>query len=152
MPRLRLCQGCGEMYAGTGARCAECGPGPAADRDRARRAAKPQRAVWDSAEWKRTRRLVIERDEVCVLCGSVERLTADHYPQTCAELLEAGIDPCDPDLCRALCGRCSGREDGRRSAPRGVGVEKSLPARQHHPAGSSPVTETSAPWRGGAAA
>jgi 5-methylcytosine-specific restriction endonuclease McrA len=79
------------------------------------------RECWNTNKWRRIRLEVIARDGgQCVLCGSSERLTADHYPVPVIALLETGGDPFDADGCRTLCGSCSGCEDGKRQGKRAV--------------------------------
>jgi hypothetical protein len=79
VPLLKLCVECGgTMPRDGGARCAECAPG----RRRAvnkRCNQRPQLRFWQSAEWRKVRAQVIERDGGgCVRYGSRENLTVHH--------------------------------------------------------------------------
>jgi len=70
---------------------------------RARRQQRPIERIYDSPRWRNhTRPIVLERDKVCVVCGSPSRLQAAHIAPT-AELLAAGFDVFDPQLCVAVC-------------------------------------------------
>ena len=102
-----------------GARCPSCARFHLA-RDARRRAAKPQRAIWDSSRWKRTRERVFRRDGyTCVECGrnrdelgENERLLADHVRGVVACMADGTAF--DVDECETRCSTCSGRRDGRR--------------------------------------
>lgn len=68
---------------------------------------------YHSAAWKRTRLVVLERDNHrCVTCGRHAE-TVHHVPSV-AELTRQGRDPLDPDTCVALCHACHGSEDATR--------------------------------------
>lgn len=92
-------------------------------RDAERRAAKPQRKVWNSARWQRTRRRVWRRDYyTCQRCGHRDfknrgrTLVANHGPRyTLMQLLELGLSAFDLDYLETLCLTCSGTVDGARS-------------------------------------
>ena len=130
--RLCLCRGCpgcgddgacGDMTdTPVEGRCPRCSPFHQA-REARRRAAKPQRKIWDSPRWKRVRELVCRRDGYrCVDCGrhredlgSNEKLLADHERGLAVIMVEGG-DPFDPRECQARCSTCSGRRDGGRPA------------------------------------
>ena len=103
MPRAkRPCPipGCPELT--DGGRC----PTHRTEVDRARGTAA-QRG-YTSAGHKRFRRLVLERDRLCVLCGHVATV-ADHWPTSRRDLLAAGLDPNDPARGRGLCKPCHDR-------------------------------------------
>lgn len=78
-----------------------------------------QRTVWNDPTWRTyTRPTVRDRaDGLCELCGN-EGTIADHWPIPCLELLlhQGRRAALNPDNCRWLCHRCSGREDGRLAA------------------------------------
>lgn len=107
MPRAkRPCPtpGCPELT--DGGRCPNC----RTTADRARGTAA-QRG-YTSPGHKRFRRLVLERDRLCVLCGKVATV-ADHWPTSRRDLLAAGLDPNDPNRGRGLCASCHGKETAR---------------------------------------
>jgi len=125
MPIARLCVvvGC-HNYRAPNARHGGCQEHDAIAerRDSTRRRAKPQRKIWDSPEWKRTRRIVWQRDgHRCRHCGrhrtqlkQNEKLIADHIDGV-QRIVAEGRDPYDPNECQTLCSTCSGEKDGRLS-------------------------------------
>ena len=118
MPVMRLCAGCGAPYVPpTARRVARCGPCQRewARRDNARRNAKPSKAFYQSAAWRKVSAMVRERDGRCVYCGGPPQ-TAHHVPPR-ADLEAAGLDPLDPRHCVAACLSCNGASDGGRGAP-----------------------------------
>lgn len=123
MPLARPClvvPGC-PHYRVAGAKHGGCASHEeqAASKDDARRRAKPQRAVWDSPQWKLVREHVWRRDGYrCVDCGRHrselgpnELLLADHV-RGLLVILDEGGDPFDPGACATRCSTCSGRKDG----------------------------------------
>lgn len=125
VPLARLCLvvvGC-PNYRAPNAKHGGCAAhdGTAESQDAARRRAKPQRRIWDSPRWKRTRALVWRRDGYrCVDCGRHrrelkpnEKLLADHKRGLTTILAEGG-NPFDLDECETRCSTCSGRKDGSR--------------------------------------
>lgn len=67
--------------------------------------------IWRSAAWRRTRKIVLKRDNyTCQRCGkpgnSVHHIVA----------ITDGGDPFDPDNCMTACKPCHGILDGYRSA------------------------------------
>lgn len=80
-----------------------------------RRQAKARRdAGYHTPGHKAFRAAVLRRDPICVLCALEAATTADHYPRSRAELVEAGEDPDDPRRGRGLCHRCHMKETARR--------------------------------------
>ena len=71
---------------------------------------------------------MLERDGyACVHCGATKDLVVAHCGST-QEILEAGLDPFDPDLCETTCRR-DNRLSAARSTPSDPGTpEKSLAA------------------------
>ena len=107
----RICPGCRQLTAGAG-RCPDCKP--AHDRaHRARRQARPIERIYDSPRWRNpTRPAVLARDNhTCVHCGA-HATQAAHRGQT-AQLLNAGVDIYDPDLCDATCASCNTRSSSK---------------------------------------
>ncbi len=116
MPRARFClgPGAGQLCPGRrlidprAERCEDCRP-IYARRDEGRRRAKPQRKVWDSAQWQRVRKLVLARDGyACRHCGrhrleldDNERLSVHHVVP-----LAQGGSAFDPANLLSLCSRC----------------------------------------------
>ena len=66
-----------------------------------RRGTAAQRG-YGSRGHRRFRRLVLARDPICVLCGSIAT-EADHWPMSRRDLVAAGLDPNDPVRGRGLC-------------------------------------------------
>jgi 5-methylcytosine-specific restriction endonuclease McrA len=85
--------------------------------DSRRRNAKPTMRIYTSTRWrgpKGTRTTVLERDHhTCQLCGHTAT-HVDHQPPI-TELQALGLDPYDPQHCRALCASCAGRADAHRA-------------------------------------
>jgi 5-methylcytosine-specific restriction protein A len=52
------------------------------------------------------RRVVLQRDPICVACGEYASTHADHYPKTRRQLARLGLDPDDPQYGRGLCQSC----------------------------------------------
>lgn len=103
---MRLCSrpGCPTVYDGTASRC----PGH-------EQAAKQQH--WAKTKGYNTkghritfRLAVLRRDPICVLCTLAQSTDADHYPQGRDELIEAGLNPNDPQYGRGLCSTCHKQE------------------------------------------
>jgi 5-methylcytosine-specific restriction endonuclease McrA len=76
--------------------------------------------MYHTPQYKKARAYVLNRDGCCVLCGSTERLTADHNPPA-----RPGCtldDFCDPEGMRTLCKKChdalSGYDGGKRQRMR----------------------------------
>jgi 5-methylcytosine-specific restriction protein A len=63
---------------------------------------------------KKFRRLVLERDPVCVICRSALSVIADHYPLGRDELVEQGLNPDDPRYGRGLCRSCDSKQTAAR--------------------------------------
>jgi 5-methylcytosine-specific restriction protein A len=77
-----------------------------------RKHAHPRNRIYDSAAWKRTRKIVFARDgHVCAHCGR-EGNIVDHINGV------LNGNPFDPDGCQVLCHRCSGAKDGARASQR----------------------------------
>lgn len=53
---------------------------------------------------------VLERDPVCVLCGTTPSTHADHWPRSRKQLIAQGLDPDNPQYGRGLCASCHSRE------------------------------------------
>lgn len=64
---------------------------------------------YNSKAHRRFRRLVLDRDRLCVLCGDIAT-DADHYPKDLRQLLADGDNPNDPANGRGLCRSCHSRE------------------------------------------
>lgn len=99
--------GCPNTTPSGRSRCTDCDR--AADRARGTAA---QRG-YDSKHRKRFRTDVLRRDPICVLCGLEPSTVADHYPRSRRELIDAGLDPNDPQYGRGLGKRCHDRETAK---------------------------------------
>lgn len=117
MPRNIICSGCGksvpEAQANKGR--GPCCPPPSR---RANRRGSARQKVWDSAAHKRARRICLANaDYTCQRCGHHDpsgRTLDAHHTYAVDELIDAGLDPTNPDEYECLCDRCHGREEGRR--------------------------------------
>jgi 5-methylcytosine-specific restriction endonuclease McrA len=112
---LRVCR-CGKLIPATRRRCPTC------DRaESARRRNKPSGKVYADPRWRKTRQLVLDRDDhTCQVCGA-PATHVDHQPPITV-LLARGDSPFDPVYCRACCASCAGRADAARAHPRGGGL------------------------------
>ncbi len=101
---VRVCSiaGCPEIYPrDQGSRCVK--HRREADRARGDRG-------YSSRGHRYFREQVLVRDPVCALCNAAEATVADHYPHSRRELIDAGLNPNDPQYGRGLCVRCHNRE------------------------------------------
>ncbi len=107
MTVLTICpvRGCRRLT--TAGRCAEHRRARRAERQR-----RPIERIYESSRWRKlTRPTVLDRDgHRCVSCGASPaetRLDVAHRLPT-QEILAAGLDPFDPELCETRCSRCHG--------------------------------------------
>jgi len=108
MTMLRVCK-CGRLIPATRRRCPTCQRA-----DSTRRRNKPSGMVYADPRWRKTRQLVLTRDDhTCQVCGA-PATHVDHRPPI-TTLLARGDSPFDPDHCRAVCASCSGRADAARA-------------------------------------
>lgn len=104
---MRVCSvpGCPELYPrAEGSRC----PRHRAQADRARGTSHER--GYSTRGHREFRRVVIQRDLICQLCGMEPATVADHYPRSRKELIELGLDPNDPQYGRGLGHKCHSRE------------------------------------------
>ena len=103
---MRVCSvhGCPTLHTGTDSRC----PEHSRKADRARGTAA-QRG-YTTAGHQGFRTAVLTRDPICVTCENAFSNVADHFPYTRRELIDAGLNPDDPQYGRGLCDPCHGRE------------------------------------------
>lgn len=104
---MRVCStpGCGTIYPrAEGSRC----PQHRAQADKARGTATNR--GYNSRGHQAFRAGVLLRDPICVLCSTAQSTVADHYPLSRKQLLDAGMDPNNPDAGRGLCATCHNRE------------------------------------------
>ena len=94
VPLLHACPSCGNAHPGKG-KCPSCSK--SYNRQRNQRAKHTE--IWNTVEWKKTRLLVLERDDyTCTRCGKPGFVAHhEHYD-----------DPFNPDTCSTLCSTCSG--------------------------------------------
>lgn len=119
----KVCAACGRVTPSpVRGRCPACAA-PLADREAARRRAKPQRRVWDSTQWRQARKAALRRDGHRCRYTPDERY-APSNPTRCNEpastvhhakaVTDGGrFDPADlVSMCRSH----HGMVDGRRAA------------------------------------
>lgn len=106
---MRVCSvpGCSTIYDSTASRC-----------DTHTRAADKQRGTatqrgYTSAGHQTFRTAVLTRDRICVICNTAEATIADHWPRSRRDLIEAGLNPNDPQHGRGLCKPDHDRETAR---------------------------------------
>ena len=108
MTLLRVCR-CGRLIPATRRRCAACERA-----ESTRRRNKPSGKVYADPRWRKTRQVVLERDDyTCQVCGA-PATHVDHQPPVTI-LLARGESPFDPNHCRACCASCAGRADAARA-------------------------------------
>ncbi|MCQ9367963.1 hypothetical protein NQ036_06855 [Brevibacterium sp. 91QC2O2] len=95
--------------------CVELIPKPQARCDRHRRQADRRRGTAAQRGYGREHRArfrpgVLARNPICVICFRAPAVVADHYPMSRRELVDAGLDPNDPQYGRGLCIPCHSRE------------------------------------------
>lgn len=88
--------------------------GKCADHQRADYIARrPNGTPYSTAGHRAFRTAVLERDPVCVECGTAPSQVADHYPTERIDLIQQGLDPNDPRYGRGLCKPCHDVRTGR---------------------------------------
>jgi 5-methylcytosine-specific restriction protein A len=95
----RTCSSCPTIIT-TGSRCQQC----TAKAERARGSAA-QRGYTGTGH-RQFRTAVLARDPICKRCNAAWATTADHYPVSRRDLVDAGEDPNDPRHGRGLCHHC----------------------------------------------
>lgn len=119
MPQAHLCIDCGRTVESiVRGRCRACSP--AANKERRAKhghmtgrntpARQEHQAFLSSTGWRKLRKAVIARDQVCTRCGAAKDLTVHH-------IVPVRTDPSmalDPDNCITLCRRCHGIVEGGR--------------------------------------
>lgn len=115
MPEGKICNECGAIHPGTGARCSTCDvPRPRNRRLSYRQQETLERKVYRSAKWRQARALALERDGArCVRCSTPDDLVVHHHVE-----ISEGIDPYDLDNLETLCRPCHGREHATRRRAR----------------------------------
>lgn len=104
---MRVCSvaGCPTIYpASEGSRC----QAHRREADRARGTA--QERGYTGRGHQAFRNAVLTRDPICVICKVAFSTVADHYPRSRKELVDAGLDPNDPQYGRGLDKQCHDRE------------------------------------------
>lgn len=112
MRALKPCatDGCANLVPPGRTRCDQCQRQQDATYEQ-RRDTATQRGYTTKGH-RRFRRLVLQRDMLCVLCGNIAT-EADHYPTDRRTLITQGLDPNDPTRGRGLCKSCHSRETMR---------------------------------------
>lgn len=103
---MRNCSvhGCPELYTGKHSRC----PAHRAQADKAR----PTRGTATKGH-RSFRTAVITRDPICTRCRRQPSTVADHHPYSRRDLIDAGLNPNDPQYGRGLCKSCHDSETTR---------------------------------------
>lgn len=85
-------------------------------------------AFYKTRAWQSCRRIVLDRDKVCILCEEVAgppslATIADHWPRSLRWYLDRGLDSeaADPANSRGLCKPCSDRISGEEARRRQLG-------------------------------
>lgn len=65
--------------------------------------------AYSSAGHRAFRTAVLRHDPICVICKLAQSTVADHYPMERTELIDAGLNPNDPQHGRGLCTECHNR-------------------------------------------
>lgn len=101
----RVCSkpGCPTTYDGEQSRCPE-------HLKAAKKTHWEDTKVYKSPGHREFRRLVLDRDPICVLCKIRASIVADHYPKSRKDLIALGFDPDDPRFGRGLCRGCHNSE------------------------------------------
>jgi len=97
---MRVCSvpGCPEVYPSEqGSRCD--GHRRQADKARGSRG-------YNTKGHRSFRTAVIRRDPICTLCHQRPSTIADHHPHSRRDLIDAGLNPNDPQYGRGLCKPC----------------------------------------------
>jgi 5-methylcytosine-specific restriction protein A len=109
MPALKVCpcvgctaheRSCPNLVAK--GRCTRC--------TRAADKARGNRGYQSTGHRRDFREAVLKRDPICVVCRAAPSTVADHYPMSRRDLIDADLDPNDPDRGRGLCPFCHSRE------------------------------------------
>lgn len=100
---MRVCSvhGCPNIYDDPNTRCPD--HRKAADKARGSRG-------YGTKGHQAFRTAVITRDPICVLCHQQPSTVADHYPHSRRDLIDAGLNPNDPQYGRGLCKPCHDSE------------------------------------------
>lgn len=107
---MRVCSvpGCGEIYpTSEGSRC------KAHRREADQTRGTPAQRGYGGKGHAAFRRAVIGRDPICVMCRVRPSTVADHFPLSRRELIDAGLNPNDPQHGRGLCKTDHDRETAR---------------------------------------
>ena len=96
---LKACPTSGCASLTRGGRCQACRA--KADRDR-----RPDGNPYSTRGHQGFRSVVLDRDQICTMCGVAWSTVADHYPVERRDLVAQGLDPNDPDRGRGLCKPC----------------------------------------------
>jgi 5-methylcytosine-specific restriction protein A len=105
---MRVCSvaGCPVIYAGTATRCPE-------HETAAKQKHWAKTTAYKSPGHRAFRTAVLTRDPICVICHLRPTTVADHYPMERTDLIEAGLNPNDPQYGRGLCKPCHDQHTAR---------------------------------------
>lgn len=104
---MRVCNvpNCPTLFKGTGGRCPE--------HSKQARRARVGNDVYSSSGHRDFRTAVLQREPVCSRCRNARATVADHYPYSRRELVDAGLNPNDPQYGRGLCHQCHSIETAK---------------------------------------
>jgi 5-methylcytosine-specific restriction protein A len=106
---MRVCSkpGCPTIYDSNDSRCTT--------HQRIARASRTDNSVYSSKGHRTFRTSVLNTDPICVECGNAQATVADHHPLTRRELVDAGLNPNDPQHGRGLCAVCHNKHTAHTS-------------------------------------
>ena len=104
---LRTCPDCPAIVDHAG-RCDQCAKAKAREHDQARGSSSDR--GYSGRGHRSFRTAVIKRDPICMLCRKAWTTVADHHPLSRKQLVDAGLNPTDPNAGRGLCKPCHDRE------------------------------------------
>lgn len=101
---MRVCSvhGCPNIYPGTTTRCPE-------HETTAHQKHWANTRAYSTKGHRAFRTTILTRDPICTNCHTAQSTIADHYPMERTALINAGLNPNDPQHGRGLCKPCHDR-------------------------------------------
>jgi 5-methylcytosine-specific restriction protein A len=100
--RWRVCPTAGCPEVTEGGPCRTC-------KAKAEQRRRPEGNPYNNEAHRKFRRLVLDRDPICVDCQLAASTDADHDPHERTDLIRMGLDPNDPQYGRGRCHSCHAR-------------------------------------------